>query len=94
MVLRRRIADGGEFLGCSSFPMCRGTRRLEESEWSSKPEVKHSGTTVMIPREILMSIIALCHPDRYPEERWEEANRITAILIRYFKDGDRRPRDF
>ena len=30
-----RVGRSGEFLGCSTFPKCRGTRRASVAHWSS-----------------------------------------------------------
>jgi hypothetical protein len=32
--------------------------------------------------DLLRDLIALCHPDRHPEARFELANRVTARLVR------------
>ncbi len=36
-------------------------------------------------RTFVMSLIELTHPDRHPMERWDDSNRVTAVLINHLK---------
>lgn len=36
--------------------------------------------------ELLRALVALCHPDRHPPERFELANRTTATLLGMLKE--------
>jgi predicted nucleic acid-binding Zn-ribbon protein len=38
-------------------------------------------TTPQLDSDLIRDLIALCHPDRHPNERAEQANRATARLI-------------
>jgi hypothetical protein len=35
----------------------------------------------VVDEDVLLDAVALCHPDRHPPERFEQANRVTAGLL-------------
>lgn len=89
--LRRRRADGGQFLGCARYPTCPHTEdydpyvaalaaQLEDLEAELADARRHRTATpsLDLARE-LRGLIALVHPDRWPHAT-DLAHEVTARL--------------
>ena len=58
-----------------------GLRRGRMERSATYPR-KSDATVQRSPDDaVLRDAIALCHPDRHPPERAEQANRVTAVLL-------------
>ena len=90
--LRRRRADGGEFLGCTAFPACAFAEEydgyldaladrvasLESDLADARRQQRATPASVDLARE-LRGLIAISHPDRWPHAA-DLAHEITSRL--------------
>lgn len=87
VVTRHRRADGEKFLSCSAYPDCRwagdydeALHELADSFAKKIVEVERRGGDRGRIADALRKVIALAHPDKFPEDARAQATEVTAAL--------------